>query len=447
MRYSRIDSAQILRRLAHVGELRTLKPIQPGGRLIIRCGRVVDPRNKIDGVMDLAIEDGFISEIASEIVPERGDRVANVESRIVIPGLIDMHLHLHDLFEISTSPIFEAVSDGVTVGLTPGAGNSFMAPALLGAEVDRGLPLNVGVYTGIPAALATEATKDELVQLFRGELPHDIGLQKVTRNPITLLTAPFTVGLKDHMGHFILRDSYVELAYTITSEVGMVLLSHTQDPDHAEWMVSLSDGRAIQLTHATAAGCGTHGDPRESMQRIVDLARQHPHVTADFVTSMLRPAAGRREGLVMHPAAQDVAYHALSDGTVKLLISDGQSDATMKGFGSTRDNIPVLFELEDAGVLSFSDAVATMTHNVADHLAARTKQSWWRDELGHLGVGARANVAVVDPKSRNATLVIVNGVIAAMEGRTIRAGNGAGGYVSRFGWLARTGVGDLPLYD
>lgn len=447
MAYSRIDITEIAKRLAGPGNPIAPTPAQSSGRLIVRGGRVVDPRNQVDSVMDLALHGGFISDIAPEIRPERRDRVINAKSCIVIPGLIDMHLHLHDLFEVSTAPIFEAVSDGVTVGLTPGAGNSFMAPALLGAEVDRGLPLNVGVYTGIPAALATEATKDELIQLFRGELPHDIGLQKITRNPITLLTAPFTVGLKDHMGHFVLRDSYINLTYEITSEVGMVLLSHTQDPDHAERMVRFSQGRAVQLTHATAAGCGTHGAPREAMQRIVDLVRQHPHVTADFVTSMLRHSAGRREGLVMDTAAQDVAYGALSDGTVRLLISDGQSDATMKGFGSTRDNIPALFELQDMGVLSFSDAVAAMTSNVADHLAVHTKQPWWRDELGHLGVGARGNVAVVNPNSRAATVVVVNGVVAALEGRTVRAGNSAGGYVSRFGWLAQTGVGDLPLYD
>ena len=32
---------------------------------------------------------------------------------------------------------------------------------------------------------------------------------------------------------------------------------------------------------------------------------------------------------------------ALSSGKVKILISDGQNQATMKGFGDTRDNIPV----------------------------------------------------------------------------------------------------------
>ncbi len=446
--YSPVDISSLAAQLAQA-QAGQLFPAQPplGGRLIIRGGHVIDPRNQIDTVLDVAITDGIINEVAASIPFERGDRIINADSLLVIPGLIDMHLHLHDLFEVSVAPILEAVSDGVAVGLTPGAGNTFMSPALLGAEVDRGLPMNVGVYTGIPNVLCTNASKDELVLFFRGELPAEVGLQKVTRNPITLLTAPFTVGLKDHMGHFILQDDYIDLAYAITAEAGMVFLSHTQDPAHAERMVSRSKGRSIQLTHATAAGCGTHGDPEESMNRIITLVRDNNHVVADFVTSMLRPAAGRRDGLVMSTVAQELAFRALAEGLITILISDGQSDATMKGFGSTQDNLPAIFELAEMGVLTLSEAVATMTSNVSHHLATCTRQPWWESALGHLGAGARANVTIVDPLNRSATLVIINGAIAAIEGRVIREAHGAGGFASRGGWLARTGVGDLPLYN
>ena len=56
---------------------------------------------------------------------------------LVLPGLIDMHLHMGDLFEVSTAPIQNAVCHGVTAAFTPGAGNTFMAPALFGGEFDR----------------------------------------------------------------------------------------------------------------------------------------------------------------------------------------------------------------------------------------------------------------------------------------------------------------------
>ncbi len=109
---------------------------------------VIDPANGVEAEMDVAIERSRIAQVADGIRPERGDRIYDVRGLQVWPGLIDMHLHLGDLFETSSAPIFESVADGVTLALSPGASNTFMAPALLGAEVDRGVPINMGLYLG-----------------------------------------------------------------------------------------------------------------------------------------------------------------------------------------------------------------------------------------------------------------------------------------------------------
>jgi len=70
----------------------------------------------------------------------------------------------------------------------------------------------------------------------------------------------------------------------------------------------------------------------------------------------------------------------------------------------------------------------------------------WTRELGHLGVGARANITVVDKDDKLATYTFVNGVMAAFENRVVRESNGAGGWVSKWGILDRTGVGDLAAF-
>lgn len=64
--------------------------------IIIRNGRMIDPANKRDEVVDLVIVDGKISEKA-----ESGKRKAEVEEidargLVVAPGLIDMHVHLRE---------------------------------------------------------------------------------------------------------------------------------------------------------------------------------------------------------------------------------------------------------------------------------------------------------------------------------------------------------------
>lgn len=355
-------------------------------RLILRGGRVVDPRNGIDAVMDLAVQDASIVEVAETIPTTSTDRVLDCGGLVVMPGLVDMHLHLGDLFDIYESPVFKAARDGVTLGLSPGAGNTFMAPSLLGAEVDRGLPLNVGVYLGAAAVLGASLSQDELVALFRRELDQAVLAQKLSRNAITNSTAHLTVGIKDHMGHFIMPDDAIDTVFEVTAQAGLVYMSHTQDPEHAQRMARLSKGRPLHLAHATAAGCGTHGDGEVAMRAVLALI-DGESVTAEFVSSMLLENRGRRDGLKIQPAAQELAYKALQDGKVRIIISDGQSGSTMKGFGSTTDNLPCIFTLARLGVLSLPDAVATMTCNPAALLSQRTGNAFFAGSLGQLGGG------------------------------------------------------------
>jgi dihydroorotase len=305
--------------------------------------------------------------------------------------------------------------------------------------------MNIGVYIGALNMMGSMLSVDELVALFKGELDEETAFAKMTRNRITYLTAPLTVGIKDHMGHWISSDEHIDGVFEVTSRAGLIFMSHTQDPSHAERLVGLSKGRPIHLAHATAAGCGTHDDPKEGMERVVELIKQ-PHVSGEFVTTMLRPGRGSREGLQMPKDAQQVAYDALSNGIVDVLMSDGQNEATMKGFGDTRDNVPAILELAEMGVLTLSQAVSTMTVNPAKLIAKLHHEEWWTRELGHLGVRARANITVVDRLDKLPTYTFVNGVMAGFENRLVREANGAGGWVSKFGILDRIGVGDLAAF-
>jgi len=413
--------------------------------MVLRGGRLVDPANEVDGVRDVVLADGRVAEVAESVTPEPGDRVVDVEGLVVVPGLVEVHVHLHDLFEVSTRPIYEAVAHGTTLGISPGAGNTLMAPSLLGAEVDRGLPLNVGLLLGAPAVLHTAASREETIAYFRGELDEETALRTLTRNRITARTGNLVVGIKDHMGHFIQTDEGLDASFELATAAGLFFMSHCQDPDHAERLVGIGDGRRIHLAHVTAAGFASHGDAVESLERCLELCRQ-PGVSGEFLSTALRPGLGNRDGVMIVAEAQRVAYDALREGVIDVLASDGQCDAVMKGFGDTRDNVPCLVELVELGVLDISRSIATMTANPARLLAEHTGQSWWTQEVGHLGVGARANVTVIDWRDKAASLTIVGGEIAAFEGRAVRRADGLGGWVTRLGILDRTGIGDLALW-
>ena len=66
----------------------------PEYNLLIKGGRVIDPRNGIDGIMDVAIADGKIALVAPDIARQRAARVADATGLFVVPGLIDLHAHV-----------------------------------------------------------------------------------------------------------------------------------------------------------------------------------------------------------------------------------------------------------------------------------------------------------------------------------------------------------------
>jgi dihydroorotase len=78
---------------------------QPVYDLLLKGGHVIDPKNNIDSVMDVAVASGKIARVAPNIDPKQAKRVADVKGLYVTPGLIDMHVHVY----IWTRPGGEAV--------------------------------------------------------------------------------------------------------------------------------------------------------------------------------------------------------------------------------------------------------------------------------------------------------------------------------------------------
>ncbi len=412
--------------------------------IVLRGGRIVDPKNGVDSEGDVLIQSGFVIACGDIGDIPAAARVVDCSGTIVMPGLVDMHLHLGDLFEVCSDPVGKAARDGVTCGLSPGAGNTFMAPSLLGAEVDRGLPISVGVYVGASAFTSTRLDADELTALIKGELDDSIRCRSLSRNAIVNATAGKIIGVKDHMGHCIISDERLDMIFDVTSRAGLVFMTHTQDFEHACRLAALSKGRPLHLGHATAAGCGTHGNALRGFAEVLSLVDSS--ITAEFVSSMLLPTRGRRDGLKIDEKARQLALRALHDKKVGIVVSDGQPGATMKGFGDTSDNLKAILYLASEGVLSLSDSVALMTCNPVNLLEKRTGCAALGRLFGHLGAGALGNATVVDPTSAEAVLTVSCGEPVAFDGNLIREGGAAGGFVCRDGFFWRTGVGDLAVY-
>lgn len=65
--------------------------------ILIRGGRIIDAATNTDKVGDVYLDDGVIKEIGEKLEKkDKGDRVIDAKGCLVMPGLIDMHVHLRD---------------------------------------------------------------------------------------------------------------------------------------------------------------------------------------------------------------------------------------------------------------------------------------------------------------------------------------------------------------
>jgi dihydroorotase len=67
---------------------------QPRYDLLLKGGHVIDARNRINGVRDVAINGGRIAAVAPDIPAAEARRVVDVSSLYVTPGLVDIHTHV-----------------------------------------------------------------------------------------------------------------------------------------------------------------------------------------------------------------------------------------------------------------------------------------------------------------------------------------------------------------
>ncbi len=63
--------------------------------LLLKGGRVIDPKNNIDGNADVAVAEGKIAAVAPDLNPADAARVVDVSGLVITPGLIDIHVHVY----------------------------------------------------------------------------------------------------------------------------------------------------------------------------------------------------------------------------------------------------------------------------------------------------------------------------------------------------------------
>ncbi len=97
--------------------------------LILRGGRVIDPAQGLDGIMDVAVSDGRIAAIGSAL-PGPATQVVDVAGKLVLPGMIDTHAHVYQYVSgrFGLNPDMVGVHSGVTTLVDQGGASVLTFP-------------------------------------------------------------------------------------------------------------------------------------------------------------------------------------------------------------------------------------------------------------------------------------------------------------------------------
>ncbi len=217
--------------------------------LILSGGRVIDPSQSIDGVMDVAFTGGKVAAVGRDLKAGPGTEVRDVSGFIVSPGLIDLHTHV---YWGGTSLGIDAEdfcrTSGVTTSVDTGSagpGNfaGFRRHVIERSEVRILAYLHVsfaGIYAFSKTHMIGESKSMEMMA------PREaVAVADANRDCI--------VGIKVRVGLHASGDqgtAPLNVALQVADEVGMPLMCHIDHPppSYEEVIGMLRPGDV--LTHA-----------------------------------------------------------------------------------------------------------------------------------------------------------------------------------------------------
>lgn len=113
--------------------------------IVLKNGHIIDPKNRIDAVSDIAIEDGKIAKVAKNIETKSAKKVIDATGLYITPGFIDIHTHVFvgskpETFadgSLSVSPDDFTLRNGVTTVVDAGTSGWRNFPVFKEQVIDK----------------------------------------------------------------------------------------------------------------------------------------------------------------------------------------------------------------------------------------------------------------------------------------------------------------------
>jgi dihydroorotase len=373
--------------------------------ILIKGGHVIDPKNNINGVMDVAIANGKIQQVAASIPAANATRVINAKGLYVTPGLIDMHAH-------------------VFYGTDP---DSYLANGMTGLPPD-GFTFRSGVTTVVDAGSSgwrnfrqfkkqtIDQAQTRVLALLniagtgmysRYEEQDTMDMNpEMTANMIKKLFPEIIVGIKaaHYWGGFTQVDKAVTAGKLANVPV-MVDFGEHEPPNSIE---------SLFMTHLRPGDIFTHTysyGPKVRETVVDENGKVKPFIFE-----------AQKRGIIFDVGHGGGAFSwrqaipAMQQGFLPDVISTDLHTQSMNG--GMKDLANVISKFLAMG-MSLPEAIKRSTSNPASVIN--------RKELGNLSVGAEADVAIFSLKQGDFGFIDIRNVV--LKGRqkleaevTIRAG-------------------------
>jgi dihydroorotase len=385
-------------------------------RLVVRGARVVDPSQELDRVADLLVEDGRVKSIGTSIRdegPHPGTEVVDASGLVLVPGLIDMHVHLRE-------PGFE-YKETIASGAAAAAAGGFTAVA---AMANTNPPNDSAAVTGFILDRARQAKKARVHPI--GAITKGLAGKELAE--IGEMVAAGAVAVSDD-GLPVLDAGVLRRAMEYTKVFGIPLIEHCETPElhpggvmnEGYWSTALglrgipraseeiAVSRDIILAEATGARFHVaHLSTKGALRSVREAKRRGVAVTCEATPHHIllddeRVSGYDTQAKMKPPLATEedrkALLEGLADGTVDAIATDHaphhvdekEEDFDHAPFGivGLETALPLCLDrLVRPGIISLARLVELLSCGPARILAL---------EGGTLRVGAAADLTLLDP--------------------------------------------------
>ncbi len=388
--------------------------------LVLRKGRVIDPAGGYDAVADVFIENGVIAEVSAniEIGPDRLSRIEQIDARgkWIVPGLIDMHVHLREPGEEYKETIASGTRAAAAGGFTAVACMPNTHPVNDCAAVTRYIlekAKDEGACRVFPVGAISDGLEGKKIAEY-GELRAAGALAvsddgRPVMNSLLMRRAleyarTFDLLVISHCEDLNLASAGLMNEGTVSTVLGMRGIPRAAEEIMVARDILLAElaGSRLHLAHISTAG--SVAMIREAKRRGLPVsAETAPHyfsLTEELISSF--DPVYKVNPPLRSPGDVEAIKAGLADGTIDAIASDHAPHSAVEkevefefaasGMIGLESSLPFILGLVRQGVLPPMEAVAKVTRNPAQILSI---------PFGTLRKGSAADLTLIDPELKH----------------------------------------------